>query len=42
MVISDSGLKKSQITTVLNAIGEVGSKKVKSTGKFVLPGVCVI
>ena len=42
MVIGDSGLKKSQIMTVLNAIGEVGSKEVKSTGKFVLPGVCMI
>ena len=41
-VIGDSGLKKSQIMTVLNAIGEVGSKEVKSTGKFVLPGVCMI
>eukprot|EP00930_Biecheleria_cincta_P082475 TRINITY_DN721_c1_g1_i1.p1 TRINITY_DN721_c1_g1~~TRINITY_DN721_c1_g1_i1.p1 ORF type:complete len:124 (-),score=45.44 TRINITY_DN721_c1_g1_i1:369-740(-) len=40
--IGDSGLKRSQVMKILNALGEVGAKEVKSSGKFVVPGVCMI
>eukprot|EP00930_Biecheleria_cincta_P082472 TRINITY_DN721_c0_g1_i4.p1 TRINITY_DN721_c0_g1~~TRINITY_DN721_c0_g1_i4.p1 ORF type:complete len:118 (-),score=35.36 TRINITY_DN721_c0_g1_i4:90-443(-) len=41
-LIGDSGLKRSQIMKILNTLGEVGAKEVKSAGKFVVPGVCMI
>ena len=41
-VIGESGLKRSQVMSILNAIGEVAGTEVKSAGKFVLPGVCMI
>ena len=35
-------LKKSQCSKVLDALAEIGSKQVKSVGKFVLPGLVMI
>ncbi|CAE8612471.1 unnamed protein product [Polarella glacialis] len=39
---SETGLKKSECSKVVDAITLVGAKEVKSTGKFVLPGLCMI
>ena len=35
-------LKKAEITKVLNALAEIGAGEVKKTGKFTLPGLCMI
>ena len=35
-------LKKSQCSKVLDALAEIGSKQVKTVGKFVLPGLVMI
>merc|ERR1712110_222968 len=35
-------IKKSECAKVLNSLGEIGTKQVKSAGKFVLPGLCMI
>ena len=37
-----SGLKKSEISTVLETLAEIGTKEVKKAGKFTLPGLCMI
>jgi len=34
--------KKGEMTKVLDALAEVITKEVKSTGKFKIPGVCMI
>ncbi|CAE8630088.1 unnamed protein product [Polarella glacialis] len=39
---SETGLKKSECSKILDSIAAVGAKEVKSTGKFVLPGLCMI
>ncbi|CAE8713827.1 unnamed protein product [Polarella glacialis] len=39
---SETGLKKSECSKILDSIALVGAKEVKSTGKFVLPGLCMI
>ena len=35
-------MKKSDITKVLNTLTEIGTEEVKKSGKFVLPGLCMI
>ena len=35
-------MKKSQITSILNSLAEIGAGEVKKTGKFTLPGLCMI
>merc|ERR1719164_23642 len=34
--------KKSEMTKVLDALAELVAKETKSTGKFVIPGVCMV
>ncbi|CAE8609371.1 unnamed protein product [Polarella glacialis] len=38
---SETELKKSECSKIVDAITTVGAGSVKSTGKFVLPGLCV-
>merc|ERR1739847_82115 len=38
----ESGLKKSECTKVMNILAEVATTQVKKTGKFVIPGVCMV
>ena len=40
-VASETELKKSEVTKVLNSLANVAAKEVKK-GKFVIPGVCMI
>merc|ERR1719468_1069769 len=35
-------LKKSECMKVLTSLAEVGAKEVKGTGKFTLPGLCMV
>merc|ERR1711988_422948 len=35
-------MKKSEASNVLNALTELVTKEVGNTGKFILPGVCMI
>merc|ERR1719201_2047021 len=37
-----SELKKSECMKLLDHLAEIGTKEVKKTGKFVLPGLCMI
>merc|ERR1712125_262224 len=37
-----TGLKKSECSKVLDALAELGAKEVKKTGKFTVPGLCMI
>ena len=37
-----AGLKKGDITKVLDSLAEIGTKEVKKAGKFTLPGLCMI
>merc|ERR1719152_621325 len=37
-----TALKKKECATVLDALTALGTKEVKNTGKFVLPGLCMI
>eukprot|EP00434_Breviolum_minutum_P017287 symbB.v1.2.015260.t1/scaffold1130.1/size136251/7 len=37
-----AGLKKGDTTKVLDLLAEIGTKEVKKTGKFTLPGLCMI
>ena len=39
---SAAELKKSQVTKVLDGLAAVAGAEVKKTGKFVIPGVCMI
>merc|ERR1719201_1723421 len=34
--------KRSEMTKALDALAELAGKEVKSTGKFTIPGVCMI
>merc|ERR1719486_1309197 len=34
--------KRSEVSKVLEALAELAGKEVKGTGKFVIPGVCMI
>jgi nucleoid DNA-binding protein len=38
----ESGLKKSECSKVMNILAAVATKQVKSAGKFVIPGVCMV
>merc|ERR1712124_106403 len=38
----ESGLKKSECTKVMNILATVATTQVKSAGKFVIPGVCMV
>merc|ERR1711977_780047 len=35
-------LKRGQVSKVLEALAAVGTKEVKSSGKFIVPGICRI
>merc|ERR1712072_786982 len=37
-----TALKKKECSTILDALTALGTKEVKKTGKFVLPGLCMI
>ena len=37
-----TGLKKAECSKVLAAIADLGAKEVKKTGKFTIPGLCMI
>merc|ERR1711862_1010790 len=39
---TESGLKKSQCAKILDGLAGIATAQVKSAGKFVIPGVCVI
>jgi len=39
---SEHGLKRSQCTQVIDSLAAIATKEVKSSGKFVLPGLCMI
>merc|ERR1712072_813397 len=39
---AESGLKKSQVSGVLDSLAAVATKEVKSNGKFTIPGLCMI
>ena len=39
---TESGLKKSQCSKVMTVLAAVATKQVKSAGKFVVPGVCMV
>merc|ERR1711881_203684 len=40
--MGESGLKKSQCAKVVNGLGGIATTQLKSAGKFVLPGLCMI
>merc|ERR1712019_209670 len=35
-------LKKTEVRKMLDALAEIGTKETKATGKFTLPGLCMI
>mmetsp|Transcript_40358 Transcript_40358/g.49777 ORF Transcript_40358/g.49777 Transcript_40358/m.49777 type:complete len:120 (+) Transcript_40358:55-414(+) len=35
-------LKKADVAKVINSLAEIGTEEVKKSGKFVLPGLCMI
>lgn len=35
-------VKKSQMSKALDALAELAAKEVKSTGKFTIPGICMV
>ncbi|CAJ1351916.1 unnamed protein product [Effrenium voratum] len=35
-------MKKSDVSQLLGQLSEIGAKEVKATGKFVIPGLCMI
>merc|ERR1719489_345146 len=39
---AESGLKKSQSAKLLDGLAGIATAQVKSAGKFVIPGVCMI
>merc|ERR1711920_1212671 len=39
---TETELKKSVVAKILNTLAEIGTKEVKSAGKFTLPGLCMI
>merc|ERR1719343_360253 len=41
-LVDGTELKKSDAMTVLDTLSELIAKEVKKTGKFTLPGVCMI
>jgi len=41
-VAAASELKKKDVTAVIDALTEVATKEVTSTGKFTIPGLCML
>merc|ERR1712025_171720 len=41
-IATEHGLKKSQVSGILDTLAAVASKEVKSNGKFTIPGLCMI
>merc|ERR1712107_187348 len=41
-IASEHELKNSQVTGILDSLAAVASTEVKKTGKFVIPGVCML
>merc|ERR1712014_261832 len=41
-VATTLSLKRRDVTKVMGALAELGSKEVKSFGKFAVPGLCII
>merc|ERR550539_810363 len=41
-ISNETSLKKSECTKVISCLAEIAAKQVKSAGKFVIPGVCMI
>ena len=41
-IASTLSLKRRDVTKVMGALAELGSKEVKSVGKFTIPGLCII
>merc|ERR1711972_654162 len=39
---AESGLKKSECGKMINAIGGIAGKELKSAGKFTIPGLCMV
>ena len=39
---SATDMKKSDVSQLLGQLSEIGVKEVKATGKFVIPGLCMI
>ncbi|CAJ1452934.1 unnamed protein product [Effrenium voratum] len=39
---SATDMKKSDVSQLLGQLSEIGAKEVKATGKFVIPGLCMI
>jgi len=39
---TDLGLKKSECSKLLDSLAGVAAKEVKKTGKFSIPGVCLV
>merc|ERR1712045_28042 len=39
---TETELKKSVVSKILNTLAETATKEVKSAGKFTLPGLCMI
>merc|ERR1719408_1096514 len=37
-----TGLKKTEVSKILDALAELGATEVKKTGKFTIPGLCMI
>ena len=41
-LVSATELKRSDVSKVLNTLAEIGTEEVKKSGKFTLPGLCMI
>ena len=41
-IATSLSLKKRDVTKVIRALADLGSKEMKSVGKFVVPGLCMI
>ena len=39
---SESGLKKSECAKIVDSLAAIATKEVKNSGKFVLPGLCML
>merc|ERR1719432_96187 len=38
----EHSIKQSQASAIINSLAAIGTTEVKSTGKFVIPGLCMI
>merc|ERR1719396_266000 len=41
-IASSLSLKRRDVTKVMGALADLGSKEVKAVGKFAIPGLCMI